>query len=337
MEYSITYIGAFITSVLLIIGLANDVLGDPENITFYASILALIGSLWVSVNGAVKNVFKKKTFSEVQAKNANDPLEPYKKRFNEVVKNKKVAVFIDDLDRCEVEATVKLLEGIQTLFKESKVLYVVAADGHWVSNCFDEKYAKFEKLVNDGQTIGNQFLQKTFQLIVDVPKLSKEQQRKLVKKHLGREEDQPNLSGVSQEVSDEEIEATQTLESLSGMTATSGSETRKKAAERAEEIIEEKKEHYIEQLLEDDTLPANPRQIIRLINLFTLKIQELLITGNLDAVGEENVLRYVLFSTEYPEYNYAVRNLSKEERDKQYPELDKALGTLTEEMIRTYL
>lgn len=55
------------------------------------------------------------------------------------------------------------------------------------------------------------------------------------------------------------------------MTATAGSETRKKAAERAEEIIEKKKEHYFERLLEDDTLPANPRQIIRLNKPFHFK------------------------------------------------------------------
>ncbi|MEP5611891.1 MAG: P-loop NTPase fold protein [Cyclobacteriaceae bacterium] len=336
LQYSIAYIGAFVTSVLIVIGLANNLFGDSDNVAFYGSILALLGSLWVSVNGALQNIFKKKSFSALQIKNANDPLEPYKKRFADVVKHKKIAIFIDDLDRCEVEATVKLLEGIQTLFKESKVLYVIAADGHWVSDCFDDKYTKFSGLVPNGQTIGNQFLQKTFQLIVDVPKLSRKQQDLLLKKYLGRA-DEAEITETDEEEIEVEISQTKTVRGLSEAAAKGGAKARKRAAEKAEEIIEEQKEHYIQQLIEQDLVPANPRQMKRLINLFTLKIQELLISGVLGEVGEENVLRYILFSTEFPEYNYAVQNKAEQDFAKGHKEIMKDLGDLTPDLIKEYL
>jgi KAP family P-loop domain len=42
--------------------------------------------------------------------------------------NRPVVVFVDDLDRCESKYVVEFLEGIQTLFREAPITYVVAAD-----------------------------------------------------------------------------------------------------------------------------------------------------------------------------------------------------------------
>ncbi|MEQ8712325.1 MAG: P-loop NTPase fold protein [Cyclobacteriaceae bacterium] len=356
LEYSVTYIGAFITSVLLLFGFSNDLLGENEDITFYASILALIGSLWVAVNGALHNIFKKKSFSALQAKNANDPYDPIKERFKQVVQHKKVAIFIDDLDRCEVDATITLLEGVQTLFKESKVLFVVAGDGHWVSTCFDKKYKDFDGLVKSGQTIGNQFLQKTFQMIVDVPKLSKQQQEKLLKIYLNKDSKEPveSVPSSEEQPTKEEIASLTTLDAVAAVAgSTSASpETRKASAERAAEIIEIEKKHYIEKLFDDGQLPENPRQIIRLINLFTSKVQELTNSGVLSEVGGENTLKYILFSTTYPEYNHLIQsgkfaaedlnNIDKvKDEEKEKKELliniSAALNGLKPELIQEYL
>lgn len=334
VQFSTTYIVAFVVSVLLIIGFSNNVFGDPSKISFYGSIVALLGSLWVTIHGTISNLFKKKSNSAIQAKHANDPYEPIKNRFNEVVKHKRVAIFIDDLDRCEVQATVKLLEGIQTLFKSSKVLYVIAADSAWVAKCFDEQYKQFSNLVQDGQTIGNEFLQKTFQLIVDVPKLSVLQQEKLLTKYLDREEGKEE--DVEEEISDEEIEKKVTVEEVSDASAGKGAKTRAKAAKQAEKIIEKRKRHLIQKIQDIGLIPLNIRQMKRLINLFTLKVQVLIIAGTLSEVGEENVLRYVLFASEYPAEDQKIKkgNNVIEENYKH----KKLLGTdLTDEMIRKYL
>lgn len=336
LEYSLMYIGAFIISILLIIGFTNEIFGDPKNISFIASVLALIGSLWFTLQGTLQNIFRKKSLHSVlHSKNANDPLEPYKKRFKKVVKHKKVAIFIDDLDRCEVDATVSLLEGIQTLFKSSKVLYVIAADGHWVSTCFDKKYDQFNGLIRSGQTIGNQFLQKTFQLIVDVPKLNKPQQQSLLNKYLNRSEKNNETTETTLDVI-KDIEQAETLTQLGNISAGSGQEGTRIAAQKAEQIIKKQKEHYTQKLLEEGMMPQNPRQMIRLINLFTLKIQELIISEVLTEVGEDNALRYILFSTEYPEYNYAIRHLNEINLKEKYPDIESKLNPLSIEMLKTY-
>lgn len=339
MQYSIMYIGAFITSVLLIFGFSNDVFGNTDNLTFYASIVALIGSLWVSVNGAVQNVFKKKSFAEYQAKNANDPLEPYKERFNEVVKDKKVAIFIDDLDRCEVDATVKLLEGIQTLFKESKVLYVVAADGHWVANCFDQRYEGFDGLTENGQSIGNQFLQKSFQLIVDVPRMNKRQVEKLLKKHLNRDQ---GISSSSDEIhyAEEEIAKIDNADMLRDIAAKGDESTRRAATARVGNTSkkeEEEFEHFILEFHKNNDLPLNPRQLKRLINLYTMKTAELTNSQvSSSEVSKEVIMKYVLFSTEYAACNQKIRSLSEAEFLEKYEEILDKFDGLTYDIMKSY-
>lgn len=81
---------------------------------------------------------------------ASDPMNQVKRHFNDLVdninnKNKKrqVAIFIDDIDRCDKGFIVQLLEGIQTLFKDKRVLYIVAGDKNWISTSFGNTYEEF--------------------------------------------------------------------------------------------------------------------------------------------------------------------------------------------------
>lgn len=309
LQYSISFIVVLIILILAFVGYKNDLIIRSE-IKYYASTIAFIGSIWVIINGTIQFLFRKKTYSALHSNTANDPFESVKKRFSKVLKHQRVAIFIDDLDRCEVDATVKLLEGIQTLFKNSKVLYVIAADGAWVANCFDKKYEDFENLVKSGQTIGNEFLQKSFQLVVDVPKISKSQQKDLLKTYLGKKE-KIGLKEPTPEVSEKQLESElkekSTLQDIAEFSADKGVKFKKMAAEKAEKIIELDKRHYTEKLLDMGLIPLNPRQMKRVINLFTLKVQVLIIAGTLQEIGAENVLRYVLFASEYPAFDQQLR------------------------------
>lgn len=339
--YSMTYVGALFTSVLLFVGLAKDWFGN-ESIGYYAGLIGLIGSMGVTINGALKNVFRKKSLTELQMKTANDPLEPYKKRFEEVVKGKKVAIFIDDLDRCEVEPTVKLLEGIQTLFKDSKVLYVIAADGQWVSNCFDKKYHEFGALVSEGQTVGNQFLQKTFQLVLDVPKLSKDKMKSYLELQLGRPNgsDKAEQEPAEMNYHEEEIRKEKNISKLSKISAKGDEHSRKVAAEQIEAVIEENSaelEHSLVKFHEDHELPVNPRQIKRLINLYTMKMQELGTSGVLESLNEEKVLKYVLFCTEYPKYYNELKSQTIEQFKANHEGIEDMLNPLTLKEIKGLL
>jgi hypothetical protein len=101
-----------------------------------------------------------------------------KKRFNTLIKRlkpKRVAVFIDDLDRCQSKYAVQLLEGIQTLFREAPVIFVIAADFQWLNACYEETYDKLKQFVcQPGKELGVLFLEKAFQFSTPVPGIPKE-------------------------------------------------------------------------------------------------------------------------------------------------------------------
>jgi len=85
-----------------------------------------------------------------------------------------VAVFIDDLDRCDAMFVVELLQNIQTLFRGAPVLYVVAADRNWICTSYEQVYEDFTDNIGDpGKSMGHLFLEKVFQLSLKVPDLSK--------------------------------------------------------------------------------------------------------------------------------------------------------------------
>ena len=100
------------------------------------------------------------------------------KRYGELINDidRPVAVFIDDLDRCDGEFVVELLQTIQTLFRGAKVLYVVAADRDWVCASYEQVYAEFSDTIGEpGKSLGHLFLEKVFQLSVEVPRLGERQ------------------------------------------------------------------------------------------------------------------------------------------------------------------
>ena len=77
----------------------------------------------------------------------SDPMRPILEHFKKMVRliHKPVAVFIDDLDRCQSVNVVGLLQGIQTLFKASNVTYVIAADREWLRTSLELSYKDFFK------------------------------------------------------------------------------------------------------------------------------------------------------------------------------------------------
>lgn len=103
----------------------------------------------------------------------HDSMNEIKKRFKTLIerlKPKRVAVFIDDLDRCQSKYVVQLLEGVQTLFREAQVVFVVAADRNWLNACYEENYDKLKPFVcQPGKDIGVLFLEKIFQFSTSVP------------------------------------------------------------------------------------------------------------------------------------------------------------------------
>lgn len=101
-----------------------------------------------------------------------DPLRASQRRFEFLIDAlaAPTVILIDDIDRCRADFAVELLEGIQTLFLDRPVTYVIAADREWLCQCYDEAYRPFASCVGDaGRPLGHLFLEKTFQMSLELP------------------------------------------------------------------------------------------------------------------------------------------------------------------------
>ncbi|MBL0716741.1 MAG: S8 family serine peptidase [Desulfosarcina sp.] len=113
-------------------------------------------------------------------RSGRDPMRPIITHFKAITTIMKlpVAVFIDDLDRCECDYVIELLRGIQTIFHQCNVTFVVAADREWLRSSYEQKYETYKKAIGDtGCPLGYLFLDKLFQVSVSLPRISSEKQK----------------------------------------------------------------------------------------------------------------------------------------------------------------
>lgn len=105
-----------------------------------------------------------------------------------------VMFLIDDLDRCDQDYVVELLDNVQKLVRDEgadsgkpPTLYVVvAADERWLRSAYQVKHASFVDAIGEpGRPLGSLFLDKFFQVRVPVPELSPRLQQRFLQGLLG--------------------------------------------------------------------------------------------------------------------------------------------------------
>ena len=153
--------------------------GDTENLLkSVGAVVSAVGVIWTTFLVAGRTLLSGSARSAQSfLETAGDPMERVGAHFRELVGwvGRPVVVFIDDLDRCQSKYVVELLEGVQTLFSDPRVVYVVAADRRWLHTCFETAYKEFAAAVQEpGRRLGSLFLEKAFELSVSVPRLSDE-------------------------------------------------------------------------------------------------------------------------------------------------------------------
>lgn len=139
-----------------------------------SKIIAVILTIWGGIVSASRSLLiGSSRAAENYTERTHDSMNEIKKRFNRLVERlepKQVTIFIDDLDRCQSSYVVELLEGIQTLFREAPVIFIVAADRRWLNACYEEVYDKLKPRVYEpGKPLGTLFLEKVFQLSTPMP------------------------------------------------------------------------------------------------------------------------------------------------------------------------
>lgn len=171
---------------LILFPILRETAGDAGSLGFWAGIadqiskiLAVILTVWGVVYSASRSLLLNsakaaRTYMEM----THDPMNMIKRRFQRLVRRlrgKRMAVFIDDLDRCQSGYVIELLEGIQTLFREAPVVFVVTADRRWLNACYEETYEKLKPFVSEpGKPLGILFLEKAFQFATPAPGIPRE-------------------------------------------------------------------------------------------------------------------------------------------------------------------
>jgi hypothetical protein len=226
-----------------------------------------------------------------------DPMERISRHFHDLVGHirQPILIFIDDLDRCQGDYVVRLLEGIQTLFYDPRVIYLVAADRRWLHASFEKRYEQFASSVKEpGRALGSLFLDKAFELSVSVPGLSPEQRKKYWREL---------LEGASNRTEERRRKAEEAARAEFA-TATSEHEVierlkkkgadpvvlqarRQAAVERlASARVEKSTQYFLEQFA--NLLEANPRAMKRLLNGYSIQ-RDLVLLADGELLGNTDM------------------------------------------------
>jgi hypothetical protein len=138
-----------------------------------AAVITSLLTIWGLVHSAGRWIFATSARGARRfISNTSDPMGLVRKHLGDLAAwiGYDVVVMIDDLDRCKAPYVVELLEGIQTLFRDVPITYVVAADRDWLADSYAGEYAGFESATEEpGRPIGYLFLEKTFQISTGLP------------------------------------------------------------------------------------------------------------------------------------------------------------------------
>jgi hypothetical protein len=153
---------------------ANSTETFGTNAESISKVIALITTIWGGIVAFNRSLlFGAAQAAKTYTESTDDPANKIKLRFNKLIRRlrpNRVAIFIDDLDRCQASYVVELLEGIQTLFREASVVFVIAADRNWLNACYEERYSELKQQIREpGKALGTLFLEKAFRFSTSMP------------------------------------------------------------------------------------------------------------------------------------------------------------------------
>lgn len=271
-----------------------------------STFLGLAGTL-----GTAILTLSRSLFSASSAQNfvrlAQDPMEKVQTHFRELMDklNRPVIVFIDDLDRCQPEYVVRLLESIQTLFNDPRVVYVVAADRRWLYECFEIVYKDFKASVREpGRRTGYLFLEKIFQMSISVPAMSAEAQKAYLDRlYRGERAEAEQKAAAASQQAEAEFAQLNTTEALIEHLETPQPDAdplvlqaRREAAVRrlASQEVSADIEHFLQPFA--PLLERNPRAMKRLVNAYSIYLALALLVDTALINSAEKLKRFALWT-----------------------------------------
>ena len=259
-----------------------------------SGIIAVIGSIITGILLLKNSLLPTATTDPSELfKSFNDPMKELSIHFaqyaNKYTSKFKVpiAVFIDDLDRCTEKYTVEFLEGIQTIFREGPVVYVIAADRRWIQLAYEKIYEYFMDIGEPARPLGHLFLGKIFQMSIPIPTMNPDLKEKFLNnllKHQNLENDVGQKEIIKQvEKEIENLKNTDTDSILEYAMTREGDPIYVQTARNisVRKLEEPKQESETELMLQKfhHLLESNPRAIKRLLNTFVIYRAILIIQG----------------------------------------------------------
>jgi hypothetical protein len=285
-------VGAIVLVAVWRAGYFDDLSGGGDTVSYaalkgvVAGVAALLSPLLV-VWGVVRSAGRwllttSARGARVYMQHARDPLQTMKEHFGQLVdwlRPYPLAIIIDDLDRCQPTFAVECLEGIQTLFRDVPVVYVVAADRDWLSDSYAAEYRAFVSLTDEpGRPLGYLFLEKTFQLTLQIPTMSAETRdaywQRLIRPtreledRSALDEARREAAGAFSALKSEEA----VREELARKPGATPVEQRARLEAAAIQLASPQLEHAVEHVLHPfrPLLDPNPRAMKRLVNAYGL-------------------------------------------------------------------
>jgi hypothetical protein len=272
-------------------------------VTVWGGVLAWSRSLLLGSAGAAKD-YKDRV---------RDPMNEIKERFNTLVDRLhpcRVAIFIDDLDRCHSDYVVSLLEGIQTLFREASVVYVVAADRRWLDACYAKEYEKHAaEIYEPGKSLGTLFLEKAFRFSTPMPGIPNELKERYwdYLLQLGaekRDEDWAKARRTARELALRttcEAELRDLVESGEDPSPLVQQAVREEVAVRlAAPEVTERLEHTLKPYAK--LLEPNPRAMKRLVNAYSANLVRAILSATY--IDRHQLVLWTILSARWPQLAY---------------------------------
>lgn len=304
-----------------------------------STVLATGGTVWAGMMVASRFfLWDSARGARLFEQSSKDPMEAIASHLHWLLEQaqRPVIFFIDDLDRCQDQYVVDLLEAMHTLIKEGPrkgkrsakarvaVYFVVAADGAWIRSSYENAYEKFVGSVEEpGGSLGFLFLDKIFQLHVTVPQVSPARgssyMRSLLVPMQARERE--NIENGARQVL-AQLEDSLTEAEILEVYRRADPKIRTRVAGK---VVENLSSFEVERDVEDKLekfapfLQSNPRKTKRFVNTYSVQRAITILEGGV--VPQETLALWLIMETRWPSLAHLLRrhpevmNLDDESED----------------------
>ena len=261
-----------------------------EFATSLSAVFAAVGTLWFGTRLLGKLLFwDSATGAKLFEQSDENPTESLAEHFAWLlVRARRPVMFvIDDLDRCGHDYVVDLLDAVQTLIRDVPrrqhratagalvaPYFVVAADGAWIRRSYEVRHEQFKDAVAvPGRPLGYLFLDKIFQLTLEIPSIGWAAQRAYLEQLLGGTQsgsmDMGRLAATTVEEINRSTSESDVLDALERARPDVRGRVAGTAIDKLSQAdIETSIEHALQKFA--PLLEPNPRAIKRFVNAYGL-------------------------------------------------------------------